>query len=120
MILPSGISGIPQFAGVEYQGVYPGIDLVYYGNQQQLEYDFRVAPGADPNQIALSFKGASAHLDSGDLVLSTAGGDVRFHAPHIYQPGAQRRRTRSPGASANSPTTGSDSPSAPTITPANW
>jgi uncharacterized repeat protein (TIGR01451 family) len=78
--------GVPQFARVEYQRVYPGIDLVYYGNQQQLEYDFRVAPGADPNQIALSFKGASARIDSGDLVLSTADGDVRFHAPHIYQP----------------------------------
>ena len=79
--------GIPQFAGVEYKSVYPGIDLVYYGKQRQLEYDFRVAPGADPNQIALSFKGASAHLDLGDLVLSTAGGDVRFQAPHIYQRG---------------------------------
>ena len=80
--------GIPQFARVEYQNVYPGIDLVYYGNQRQLEYDFRVAPGADANQIALSFEGASVRLDAGDLVLSTTGGDVRFHAPHIYQPGA--------------------------------
>ena len=78
--------GIPQFARVEYQRVYPGVDLVYYGNQQQLEYDFRVAPGADPNQIALTFQGASARIDSGDLVLATADGDVRFHAPHIYQP----------------------------------
>ena len=77
---------IPQFARVEYQDVYPGIDLVYYGNQRQLEYDFRVAPGSDPNQIALSFEGASVRLDSGDLVLATTGGDVRFHAPHIYQP----------------------------------
>ena len=79
---------IPQFGRVEYQSVYPGIDLVYYGNQGQLEYDFRVAPGAEPGQIALSFNGASAHIDagnSGDLVLSTANGDVHFHAPHIYQ-----------------------------------
>ena len=82
--------GVPQFARVEYQRVYPGVDLVYYGNQQQLEYDFRVAPGADPNQIALSFQGASAHLESGDLVLSTADGDIRFHAPHIYQPTGQQ------------------------------
>lgn len=86
---------IPQFGRVEYQSVYPGIDLVYYGNQGQLEYDFRVAPGAEPSQIALSFKGASAHIatgndagNSGDLVLSTANGDVHFHAPHIYQPAA--------------------------------
>src|SRR5208337_910292 len=69
---------IPQFARVEYQAVYPGVDLVYYGDQGQLEYDFRVAPAADPNQIALSFQGASARIDSGDsgdLVLSTASGD---------------------------------------------
>jgi len=76
---------IPQFARVEYQAVYPGIDLVYYGDQGQLEYDFRVAPAADPNQIALSFQGASARIDSGDLVLSAANGDVRFHAPRVYQ-----------------------------------
>jgi Beta-propeller repeat len=76
---------IPQFGRVQYQAVYPGIDLVYYGDQGQLEYDFRVAPAADPNQIALSFKGASTRIDSGDLVLSTASGDVRFRAPHVYQ-----------------------------------
>lgn len=81
--------GIPQFARVEYKAVYPGVNLVYYGNQGQLEYDFRVAPGAEPSQIALDFDGASAHLDSGDLVLATAQGDVRFHAPHIYQHSGQ-------------------------------
>ena len=87
---------IPQFARVQYQAVYPGVDLVYYGDQGQLEYDFRVAPGADANQIALSFKGASAHIataESGDLVLSTPNGDIRFHAPHVYQsasPGSGR------------------------------
>ncbi|HEX7424775.1 MAG TPA: SBBP repeat-containing protein [Terriglobales bacterium] len=82
---------IPQFARVQYQAVYPGVDLVYYGNQGQLEYDFRVAPGAEPSQIALSFNGASAHIDSGDsgdLILATANGDVRFRAPHVYQPAA--------------------------------
>ncbi len=81
---------IPQFGRVQYQAVYPGVDLVYYGDQGQLEYDFRVAPGSDPNQIALSFTGADVHIDSensGDLVLSTANGDVRFHAPHVYQSG---------------------------------
>lgn len=77
--------GIPQFARVEYRAVYPGVDLVYYGNQGQLEYDFRVAPSADPNQIALRFDGASAHIALGELILSTGRGDVRFHAPHIYQ-----------------------------------
>jgi hypothetical protein len=90
-------SNIPQFARVEYKSVYPGVDLVYYGDQGQLEYDFRVAPAADPNQIVLSFQGASAHIvsavsgesgDSGDLILSTANGDIRFHAPRVYQPAA--------------------------------
>ena len=84
---------IPQFAGVEYRAVYPGVDLVYYGNQGQLECDFRVAPDADPNQIALRFDGASAHIDSGDLILSTDQGDVRLHAPHIFQLDGNNRKT---------------------------
>jgi hypothetical protein len=81
---------IPQFAQVKYEEVYPGIDLIYYGNQGQLEYDFRVAPGAEPKQIALSFAGASARIafDSGDLILSTADGDIHFRAPRVYQPAA--------------------------------
>lgn len=82
---------IPQFARVEYAAVYPGVDLVYYGDQGRLEYDFRVSPGADPRQIALRFAGASLHIDSGksgDLILATEQGEVRFHAPRIYQPAA--------------------------------
>ena len=86
-------SDIPQFARVQYQAVYPGIDLVYYGDQGQLEYDFRVAPGAEPGQIALGFQGASAHIDSGDLLLSTDQGDVRFHAPRIYQQDGNMQKT---------------------------
>ncbi len=78
-------SGIPQFARVEYKAVYPGVNLIYYGNQGQLEYDFRLAPAADPNQIALTFDGATTRIDAGDLVLSTERGEVRFHAPHVYQ-----------------------------------
>jgi hypothetical protein len=84
---------IPQFARVQYEAVYPGVNLIYYGDQGQLEYDFRIAPAANPNQIALSFKGASARIDSGDsgdLILSTASGDVRFRAPHVYQPATPR------------------------------
>src|SRR5262249_53880384 len=78
---------VPTYAKVEYQQVYPGIDLVYYGNQQQLEYDFIVAPGADPSAITLAFAGTdSVDLDArSDLVLHTAGGDVREHKPFIYQ-----------------------------------
>src|SRR5204862_3585507 len=45
---------VPTYAKVRYQDVYPGIDLVYYGNQRQIEYDFVVAPGADPKAIALA------------------------------------------------------------------
>lgn len=85
--------GIPQYARVNYESVYPGIDLTYYGNQGQLEYDFRVAPGADPNQIALTFEGASTRLDGGELVLSTDHGNVRFHAPQIYQRGGNSQKT---------------------------
>ncbi|PYX92774.1 MAG: hypothetical protein DMG71_17145 [Acidobacteria bacterium] len=78
---------IPQFARVRYRSVYPGIDLVYYGRQGHLEYDFEVAPGADPRQVALSFEGAeSVHLTSeGDLVLEIAGGSIRLQAPRTYQ-----------------------------------
>src|SRR5262249_4875799 len=78
---------IPTFAQVEYRGVYPGIDLVYHGQQRQLEYDFLVAPGADPQAIALAFPGAAqvATDAQGDLVVHTAGGDWRQQRPVIYQ-----------------------------------
>ncbi|MBZ5718795.1 MAG: SBBP repeat-containing protein [Acidobacteriia bacterium] len=78
---------VPQFARVRYQQVYPGIDLVYYGNQGQLEYDFEVAPGADPAQVALKFRGSEPlQLDAqGNLVLASRDGDVRLKAPRVYQ-----------------------------------
>src|SRR5882762_193500 len=80
-------TNVPTYAKVRYQDVYPGIDLVYYGNQRQLEYDFVVAPGADPREIVLDFKGADKiEIDAqGDLVLHAAGGDIRQHRPVIYQ-----------------------------------
>jgi uncharacterized repeat protein (TIGR01451 family) len=87
------LHGVPQFARVEYRAVYPGVDLVYYGDQGELEYDFRVAAAADPNQIALRFDGASARIDSGDLILGTSQGDVRFHAPRVYQTDGNARKT---------------------------
>jgi hypothetical protein len=80
-------SNIATYSRVEYQNVYDGINLVYYGNQQQLEYDFVVAPGADFHAIALGFTGAD-HVDvdaRGDLVLHGAGGDIRQHQPFLYQ-----------------------------------
>ncbi len=85
---------IPQFARVRYQDVYPGVDLVYYGNQGQLEYDFEVAPGADPSSIAWRFQGEEkVSLDGGgNLVLATGNGEVRLNAPRIYQQfGAEQR-----------------------------
>src|SRR5438445_3007099 len=70
-----------------YSGIYSGIDLSYYGNQRQLEYDFMVAPGASPNAIKLAFEGARRiRVDhNGDLVLQTACGDGRQRQPLIYQ-----------------------------------
>jgi len=78
---------VPQFAGVRYGSVYPGVDLVYYGNQRQLEYDFVVAPGADPRRIRLRFTGMSSMKVnlSGDLVLATGGQEVSVRAPVVYQ-----------------------------------
>jgi hypothetical protein len=54
------VTGIPNFARVRAAGVYPGIDLIYYGNQSSLEYDFVVSPGADPRAIRMRFKGATS------------------------------------------------------------
>jgi hypothetical protein len=78
---------IPTYAKVQYKEAYPGIDLAYYGNQGKLEYDFIVAPGADPNQIKLAFEGASEIkvAASGDLLLTTALGYVRLQKPIVYQ-----------------------------------
>src|SRR6266849_3122980 len=85
---------VPHFARVKYRGVYPGVDLVYYGNQGRLESDYILAPGADPAQIGLQIKDAGAvKLDSeGALVLSTAAGDVVLHKPFAYQETAEGRR----------------------------
>jgi len=82
-------TGVPTYAKVKYQSVYPGVDLVYYGNQRQLEYDFVVAPGADAKAIRLKFDGAeklSVDGATGDLVLKAGGGEVRFRKPTVYQP----------------------------------
>jgi hypothetical protein len=87
-------TNIAHYAKVHYESVYPGIDLVYYGNQRQLECDFVVAPGADPKVIRLAFKGADKlSLDQdGQLVLETGGGKVIQHAPGIYQEVGGKRR----------------------------
>ena len=80
-------TNIANFSKLKYEQIYPGIDLVYYSNQGQLEYDFVVAPGADPAAITLSFEGADGiEIDEhGDLVLSTKTGAGKFLKPHVYQ-----------------------------------
>jgi hypothetical protein len=80
---------IPQYAQVKVTSVYKGVDLVFRGDESALEYDFVVAPGADPKQIQLQFEGASSlQVDnsSGDLVLATSSGnELRHLQPKIYQ-----------------------------------
>jgi len=78
---------IPTYAKVRYWDIYPGVDLVYYGHQQLLEYDFIVAAGANPKTIRLAIAGVEK-LESdtdGDLVLGTNEGEVRLHKPIVYQ-----------------------------------
>jgi len=80
-------TSVPTYAKVRYTGIYPGIDLLYYGNQRQLECDFVVAPGVDPKPIRLRFAGArELHLAAdGDLVVTAANGGLAFHKPLVYQ-----------------------------------
>lgn len=78
---------VPTYGKVRYANAYPGVDLVYYGNQQKLEYDFVVAPGADPNPVKLHFAGvAKLTLDQdGDLDVAGKDGNLVFHKPVVYQ-----------------------------------
>jgi hypothetical protein len=91
-------SNLPTFAEVRYRNVYPGIDLIYHGDQDgRLEYDFVVAPGADPSVIELNAgaglvpgrgrpQGSPLRIDrNGSLVISTGRGEIRFNKPQVYQ-----------------------------------
>jgi uncharacterized repeat protein (TIGR01451 family) len=79
-------TGIPQFARVRYENVYPGINLVFYGNQGRLEYDFQVAPGSNPAQAELELDGdKELELSRGDLLIRGKNGIARLAAPHAYQ-----------------------------------
>jgi hypothetical protein len=79
--------GVPQYARVSYRDVYPGIDLTYHGQQNQLEFDFVVAPGSTPDPIKLSFSGASRiRTDAvGNLALATSAGGLTLNKPVAYQ-----------------------------------
>lgn len=84
---PGRCTTMSVYSKVKYEGVYPGVDMVYYYQQRRLEYDFVIAPGADPGVIELRFNGADrVEIDSrGDLVLHTAAGTVRQLKPLVYQ-----------------------------------
>lgn len=86
-------TNVPTYAEVKRTGVYRGIDLVFYGTQGRLEYDFVIVPGGDPKQITLRFDGAEATLDAnGDLILTVKDGTVRFQKPVVYQTADRRRK----------------------------
>jgi hypothetical protein len=80
-------AGVANYARVKSSGVYKGVDVIYYGNGGELEYDFKVAAGADPGVIALRFEGAERIelAAGGELVLQMADGEVRQHKPVAYQ-----------------------------------
>jgi hypothetical protein len=80
-------TAIPTYAKVKCENVYAGIDLIYYGDLDELEYDFVVAPHADPKIISIVFEGADKFKidDAGNLVIYTVAGEVRQRKPFIYQ-----------------------------------
>jgi hypothetical protein len=88
-------TNIPIFSRVRYGEVYPGIDVVYYGNQRRLEFDFVVAPGSDAGAIALEFVGADGlevEAGTGDLLLRIGDKTIRQHKPIVYQETSAGRR----------------------------
>jgi len=82
-----------QFGKVRYEAVYPGIDMVFHGDGKRLEYDFAVAPGADPKQIQVEFAGADlvAIQPDGSLRIEAVGSTFDQPVPVIYQDGENGR-----------------------------
>jgi len=78
---------VPNYSAIVYEDIYPSIDLKYYGNGKQMEYDFIVSPGADPSQIVVQYEGArSVSVNSaGQLVVETDWGEVVEQRPVVYQ-----------------------------------
>ncbi len=93
-------ANVPHYQRVKYRAVYPGVDVVYYGAGRDLEYDFIVAPGADPAQIQLSYAGARAvRIDGeGNLRVAIEGGEVLHRKPVVYQTLANGLRESVAGA----------------------
>jgi uncharacterized protein (TIGR03437 family) len=81
----SWFTGVPHYGSVRYANIYPGIDVVYHSSDDNVEYDFVLAPGADPNQIELVFDQDVRIGDSGDLIIS----EVRQHRPRVMQDGRE-------------------------------
>jgi len=79
--------GVKNYAKLRVPAVYPGIDVIYYGDHRRLEFDFKVAPKADPSVIALSFSGMDKlyKSEAGELVAEINGHAVRFAKPFAYQ-----------------------------------
>jgi uncharacterized repeat protein (TIGR01451 family) len=86
---------VPTFAKIIYHDAYPGVDLVYYGNQRQLEHDFVVKPGADPSRISLTFKGSDRLeiSEDGSLVVHLGGSLAKWRPPVAYQIGSTGKQT---------------------------
>ena len=99
-------TNVPSYARVRYKNVYPGIDLIYYGNHRQLEYDFAISPGADPRRIQFEITGANQiELDAdGNLVLQTGSGELHFESPVVYQESNGQRVVIDGGYVMNDPT----------------
>ncbi|MGH9356028.1 MAG: hypothetical protein ACRD10_07855, partial [Terriglobia bacterium] len=90
-------TGVPNYARVRFRDVYPGIDLTYYGNPRQLEYDFRVQPGGDPGRLKFRLTrragGLPLRLDAhGNLIATIAGRSFRFQRPVAYQDTSRQGR----------------------------
>src|SRR5207237_6495811 len=87
------VTTVPTYGRVEYEAVYPGVDVVFYGNPRQLEYDVVVAPGSDPAAVRFGLKGAETVVvdGAGDVIVGTASGDVRLRKPRAYQDRNGRR-----------------------------
>jgi hypothetical protein len=87
-------AGIPHFGKVRYQSIYPGIDVVFYGRENRLEFDMILAPGADASAVRLQFAGAAkiSRDRAGDLLIHANGTDLRQLRPVAYQDLASGRR----------------------------
>jgi len=94
------LRNVRTYGRVHYKEIFRGIDMVYYGRQRELEYDFIIAPGADPKAIRFRVEGAEQLRldDEGSLLLRVKHGEVRLNKPLIYQSGEQGGRTEVKGA----------------------